>query len=423
MPGLTLCLSVACGILRVLNPDDAAHAPKPANTNPASDPKPPPQHHRLVILADRKLRDLRKAANGKGREPELRRWHGLLSTMLLGISVNQLVAGVTISISALVVFRRSLVDPNVDLANDLGLLSVTSQLAVSTVLYRPNKWSLYVRSASFYAYVCLLAASTIVQKVTQSREGGDRGLGGRTTNWIFLVVVICYGVWVQLLVNLADSARGRKTLGELAAGSSKLHSVLVHLSWVETFTGKVDKWMASQPSLAKVVSRVWRIKPGPVNFYHLVVHTPWFRTAMGFSIAFALTAVALASAVTAKLDVNRRCAPAEESQWTFGNILALGMIAALLIPGLDAYFESRERAKHRPVDQGTQTERDDTGLVAATMASDVFAQDDAEAIVRKRATTAVRPPQCLSPRLARCTTLELEAQQKGPAIIDVTHIP
>lgn len=130
--------------------------------------------------------------------------------------------------------RSSLADPNVDLANDLSLLSVTSQLAVSTVLYRPNKWSVHYRTASFYAYVCLLVISTIVQQVGKRRLGnGDGGrqegqheLGGRTTNWIFLVVVVSYAVWASLLVDLADSSRGRKILAELSKGSSNGGSFL-----------------------------------------------------------------------------------------------------------------------------------------------------------------------------------------------------
>lgn len=303
--------------------------------------------HKIVLNLDARLKNLRETANADGREFKLQRWHGVLSTMLLGLSVNQIVASVAISISALVVFRSSLADPNVDLANDLSLLSVTSQLAVSTVLYRPTKWSVHYRSASFYAYVCLLVASTIVQQVNKrhhddhgsGQQEGQHALGGRTTNWIILVVVVSYGVWASLLVNLADSSRGRKILAELSKGSSKVAAFLVHWSWVQSTKHSIAEWKKSHPSLTKVTAQASKLGLGRISWYHLMLDTPWFRTCMGFIVSSALTAVALASAVIAKLRVDSSCErEAEGSQWTFGNILALGMIAALLVPGLDAWF-------------------------------------------------------------------------------------
>ncbi|KAK5123562.1 hypothetical protein LTR85_002600 [Meristemomyces frigidus] len=438
--GLTLTLSVACGILKLLDPDERVHGQKhdiadTATSNP--DPKLSVQH-RIVSKLDAKLKKLRETANASGREPKLQRWHSILSTMLLGLSVNQIVAGVAISISALVVFRSSLIDPNVDLANDLSLLSVTSQLAVSTVLYRPNKWSIYFRSASFYAYVCLLTVSTAVQQAARKRDAaGGRGqddLGGRKTNWIFLVVVLAYGVWVSLLVNLADSARGRKTLHELSRGSSKVYAVFMHWSWVEATKTKVDEWKTSQPFTTKVVKQTWRARHfglGSINWYHLFVHTPWFRTCMGFTIGFALTAVALASAIIAKLNADERCVPAEESQWTFGNILALGMIAALLVPGLDAYFDSREHAKHRYVNQETQTDDMTSEATSSTgpIPAPPHAPHDADSgsgnePVRLRQSQAHSDEDdgdVTGAGLLRRDTLELEAQNKHPKV-GVRHV-
>lgn len=114
---------------------------------------------------------------------------------------------------------------------------------------------------------------------------------------------------------------------------------LVQWSWMHNLRRKTAEWKKSHPSLTKATAQASKLGLGRISWYHLMLDTPWFRTCMSFIVSFALTAVALASAVIAKLRVDSECErEAEGSQWTFGNILALGMIAALLVPGLDAWL-------------------------------------------------------------------------------------
>ena len=184
---LTICGSFACAVLKLLDSEQCKCNFTMAWTLT--------NELRHLTDVETKLERAQHEWEIAGQLPSSRLWHRVLSTVIVGLSVNQIVAGFAIWISALIIYHGSLDDSNVDLASALSVLSVASQLSVSAVSSSMEERSASLRQYAYSIYFYTLLISTTVRWKNTRHRGRD---------WVAVLVLWFVGFPPSLFASFSN---------------------------------------------------------------------------------------------------------------------------------------------------------------------------------------------------------------------------
>lgn len=243
------------------------------------------------------------------RQEKVRIWHRVLDTILLGLSLNQLVAGLGLWTCTVIAFQFKSGDPHAVLAYNMSAASSFSQLQIPYVLHKQGKARrsdrriARLRRHLFDINLLLLLLSAVVQ--TEETHNPSAMIG--------FAVALFFSYYARLVASqrVADYM-DRKT------------KALEHTKW------------SRRPLHASL--------RGCRMLFRKFDTSPVSRTMCSFSISAGFTLWALVVVIRLKLfphrfgytncDLNTE----DENRWTFGQILAVLMIVAIVLPGFDTYF-------------------------------------------------------------------------------------
>ncbi|KAI7325126.1 hypothetical protein KC315_g8033 [Hortaea werneckii] len=210
-------------------------------------------------------------------------WHDLSDALLLGLSINQIVASISLWACLLKIYDVQSTDYHARIVLNMSAASALSQLSVPLVLRRSSYLGTCMRLA-LCSILCALHMPTFAVQFA-STETGDQ-----MTSFLFCF----YGTVLYLYTLTSGTKRSRESATD--CDGWEIHQELHTIATLSIYYVSVI-WHLYQ-ALAAKYARSW--------------------------------------SVFAQCSVN----PPEDDEWTSGNILAVGMLVALVLPAFDIQSNS-----------------------------------------------------------------------------------
>lgn len=215
-------------------------------------------------------------------------WHDLSDSLLLALSVNQMVVSISLWASWLTTYGLQSEDYHVQIASGMSAASALSQFHVPWVLRRPRYLGICMRLALSCIFFALHSVTLIVHMY--SADQGPLGM---------LTILFLLSTAFQYLVILITILRRHRDSTTGCGGCDISYDTKSSLSMTKDshamITAIVYLGISSNLSFAlgwKYLDPYWLTEPCSSN-------------------------------------------RAKENEWTFGNILAIGMLVALVLPAFD----------------------------------------------------------------------------------------
>lgn len=229
-------------------------------------------------------------------------WHDLSDAILLGLSINQMVASFSLWICWLTTYGLKSNDYHVQTAVGMSMASAFSQFHVPWVLRRPSYLGVCMRLAICWLLFALYSVTVLVHGL--SGDSSSAGRGFVPYNFLFLFFTQATPLCALFEVTWINGGR------------AKGYDGCDLMYWAK----ESYRWTRDT-------------RPFTTMFVYLGVDLNMF---LAHSIVYenALGVPAECSSNTPK-----------ENEWTFGNILAVGMLVALVLPAFDIQSSKLENRR------------------------------------------------------------------------------